>query len=206
MTLATALTTAGRFGLLTVTCGLWLALLVSIPAAADSTTPYGGFDWYGSVYPMLGVDNADGAGGELSGGAILSAGFRANRWLAVEVGGEWAHGFRYDRGSGPKTCMGTGGASNRYNAWQITAGGRLYFTDSMIQPFLLGHGGLIQTRDSGGGRSCKSSGFVARLGGGVEVFVMNDIAISLLGAYVLPVSGGARDHDYISIGLGLTWY
>ncbi len=205
MTLATALTTAGRIGLLTVTCGLWLALLVPIPAAADSTQ-YGGFDWYGSVYPMLAVDNADGAGGKLSGGAILSAGFRANRWLSVEVGGEWAHRFRYDRGSGPKTCTGTGGASKRYNAWQITAGGRLYFTDSMIQPFLLGHGGLIQTRDSGGGRSCKSSGFVARLGGGVEVFVTNDIALSLLGAYVLPVTGGARDHDYISIGLGLTWY
>ena len=100
MTFATALTTAGRIGLLTVTCALWLALLAPIPAAADSTE-YGGFDWYGSVYPMLAVDNADGAGGKLSAGAILSAGFRANRWLSVAVGGEWARRFPYHRGPGP---------------------------------------------------------------------------------------------------------
>jgi hypothetical protein len=197
--------TSINHSLLLLAFGIGLALLAA-PAAADPTQ-FGGYDWYGSAYAMLGVDNADNtSGSKPSGGATISAGFRWNRWLASEVGGEWAQGFEYDRGSGPITCTGTAGRSKRYNAWQVTGGGRVYFTESMIQPFLLGHGGYIQTRDSGGGRACMGNGFMTRLGGGVEIFVSNDIAVSLLGAYVLPLSGKAQDHDYVSIGLGLTWY
>ena len=183
------------------------ALLVTAPSASLAEQPfYGGYDWYGSVYGMLGVPNADASGEKVGGGGTLSAGFRFNRWLTAEVGGEYAHRFDYDTGSGPVTCTGTGGASNYYSAWQISGGGRVYLTDSLVQPFVLSHVGFIQTRDRGGGRSCKGSGFMTRLGGGVEVFVSNAVAVSLLGAYVLPVTGGARDHDYVSIGFGLTWY
>jgi hypothetical protein len=178
----------------------------TVASAGDGTPVYGGYDWYASVYGMLGIDNSDASGSDPSGGATLSAGFRINRWLAAEVGGEWAQGFEYDRGTGPITCTGDGGRSTRYNAWQVTAGGRLYLGKEMIQPFLLGHGGFIQTRDSGGGRSCKGMGFVSRLGGGIEVFVNNSLAVSLLGVYVLPVTGKSQDHDYVSIGLGITWY
>ena len=167
----------------------------------------GGEDWYASVYGMFGVQNGDGSDEDLGGGVTVSGGFRFNRWLAAEMGGEYAPKFGYERGTGPVDCAGNGGQQSDYfNAWQVTAGGRLYFTNSWVQPFLLGHGGYMNTRDRGGGQACSRHGFVSRLGGGVEVFVSNDFAISILGAYVLPVTSGIEGHDYISIGLGLTWY
>jgi hypothetical protein len=175
-------------------------------ALADDDIRYGGHDWYGSVYGMLGIPNADADNVDPSGGAILSAGFRVNRWVAAEVGGEWAYKFSYDEGSGPVTCSKNGSQSDYFNAWQVSAGGRFYATESMFQPFLLAHGGFINTRDRGGGRSCQGTGFMTRLGGGLEMFVSNGVAVSLLGAYVLPLTGGAKDHDYVSIGLGITWY
>jgi hypothetical protein len=185
---------------------LSVALTASPTAAETDSLRYGGHDWYGSVYGMLGVPNADADNQDPGGGATVSAGFRFNRWLAAEVGGEWAHRFDYDSGSGPVTCTGTGGGSDYFTAWQVSAGGRVYASESMIQPFALAHGGFIQTRDRGGGRACMGTGFMARLGGGLEVFVSNGVAVSVLGAYVMPVTGKARDHDYVSIGFGVTWY
>jgi hypothetical protein len=186
---------------------LLLVASLAAPSGALADDLVGGDDWYGSVYGVLGVPNADASDQKLGGGVAASAGFRFNRWLAAEVGGEWAPHFSYDRGSGPVSCPGpSGDESNYFNAWSVTAGGRVYLTESLVQPFLLAHGGYMQTRDRGGGKACSRDGFVTRLGGGVEVFVSNDFAVSLLGAYVMPVTGGARDHDYVSIGLGLTWY
>lgn len=185
---------------------LLIPLLLSAPPARADEPMFGGDDWYVTAAGIVGIDNAGVHGGKPSGGALLSAGFRFNRWFATEVGGEWAQRFRYDEGTGPVSCTGTGGESRRFTAWQVTAGGRLYFSESQFQPFLLGHGGFIQTRDSGGGRSCMGTGFVARMGGGMEMFVTNGLAVSLIGAYVLPVGGKAEGHDYVSIGLGITWY
>jgi hypothetical protein len=207
---STALPASGaRFALLPVLSLFLLAVVLLAPGAAraQDDVVYGGHDWYMSALGMLGVESNDATGASPSGGATLIGGFRFNRWLAAEVGGEWARRFHYEQGSGPITCRGEGGGeSNRFNAWQVSAGGRAYATESLVQPFLMAHGGFIQTRDSGGGRSCMGTGFMTRLGGGVEVFVTNGMAVSLLGAYVLPLSGKARDHDYVSIGLGLIWY
>ena len=193
----------------TALCTAAALCLVAAPAAdaqGKEGTLYGGNDWYGSIYGMLAVPNIDADNADPGGGITLSAGFRFNRWLAAEVGGEWLHKIKYDRGSGPLTCNTSSGGSDFFTAWQMSAGGRLYFTESMIQPYLLAHGGFMMTRDRGGGRSCSSTGFIARLGGGVEIFVTNGLAVSLLGAYVLPTTGNARDHDYVSVGLGITWY
>lgn len=188
---------------------LLLAMSVACIAAGKSARAddiqYGGNDWYISVAGVLAVENADVSGGKPSGGANVAAGFRFNRWITAEAGAEWIHRIRYDKGSGT-SCSGTGGASSRYNAWQTTLGSRLYLTESLVQPFLSAHGGVIQTRDSGGGRSCSALGFVARMGGGVDVFVSNSLAVSVLATYVLPTGGGTSDHDYISLGLGFTWY
>jgi hypothetical protein len=175
--------------------------------AAEDEVLYGGDDWYGSVSGVLAVDTAsDADGSKLAGGANVSAGFRFNRWITAEIGGEWIDDIEYDRGTGTDSCRGSGGESDRFWAWQVTAGSRVHVSESFIQPFALGHVGFIQTRDHGGGRSCTGNGFVARLGGGVDVFVTNGLAVSVIGAYVLPVVGGARDHDYVSIGFGITWY
>ena len=198
-----------RHGTALLSAMLLFVAAVSSPSAAraEDATLYGGSDWFMSAYGMLGVENADVSGGSPSGGATLTGGFRFNRWLAAEVGGEWAARFQYDQGSGPITCRGEGGgASSRFTAWQVSGGGRAYATQSLIQPFALAHAGFIQTRDSGGGRSCMGTGFMTRIGGGVDVFVTNGLAVSLLGAYVWPMTGKSVDHDYISFGLGLTWY
>lgn len=179
-------------------------LVAAAPAQADDLQ-YGGNDWYISAAGLLAVDNADVSGGKPGGGVNVGAGFRFNRWITAEAGAEWLHRIRYDPGSGP-SCTGTGGGSSRYTAWQATLGSRVYLTESLVQPFLLAHGGIIQTRDSGGGRSCSALGFVTRLGAGVDVFVTNAVAVSLTAIYVLPATGDAKDHDYVSLGLGLTFY
>lgn len=187
--------------------GLVLATTTWAPPVARAGEPvFGGDDWYGSVYGTLGVPNMDADGADPSWGATVSAGFRFNRWLATEVGGEYVHKFSYEAGSGPVSCAKDGRGSDFFNAWQVSAGGRLYFTETWMQPFLLAHGGFMQSRDRGAGRSCTSNGMITRLGGGVEVFVTNGLAVSVLGAYVLPVTGGVRDHDYVSVGFGITWY
>ena len=192
---------------LLVALPLLLLTLLAAPAAEAGQTMFGGEDWYVTAAGLVGIENAGVSGGSPSGGAVISAGFRFNRWFSTEVGAEWAHRFHYDQGTGPVSCTGPGGGeSSRFNAWQVTAGGRLYFSEGQVQPFLLAHGGFIETRDSGGGRTCMGTGFVNRLGGGVEVFVTNGLALSLIGAYVLPVGGKAEGHDYVSIGLGITWY
>jgi hypothetical protein len=196
-----------RAAIATITeVSLLVVVLISAPAMADEGPIYGGHDWYGSIYGMLAIPNMDADSADPGGGAAVSAGFRFNRWFAGEIGAEWLHEISYDRGSGPLTCSTRSGGADSFTAWQVTGGGRMYFTDSLIQPYLLAHGGFMQTRDHGGGRSCTSSGFIARLGGGVEVFVTNGLAVSLLGAYVLPTTGNAKDHDYVSIGFGITWY
>ena len=187
--------------------GLTLVVGMVAPAlAADDEILYGGNDWYASIAGVVAVDNSDVGSADPSGGVTVSTGFRFNRWLTAEIEAEWIDQVRYDRGTGVESCRGTGGRSNGYTAWHVAGGGRLYFTKSLIQPFLSGHAGFMQTRDHGGGRSCEGNGFVARMGGGVDVFVTNGLAISVLGAYVLPTTGSADGHDYISLGLGLTWY
>jgi hypothetical protein len=183
-----------------------LAGLVAPAALADEIL-YGGNDWYGSISGVLAVDAAsDAEGSKPGGGATVSAGFRFNRWITGELGGEWIDEIRYDRGTGAVSCRGTGGESDRFTTWQVTGGGRVHVSETFIQPFALGHVGFMQTRDHGGGRSCTGDAFVARLGGGVDLFVTNGLAFSVIGAYVLPVVGGAKDHDYVSIGFGITWY
>lgn len=192
-----------------VALALWMLLAALTPLRAEAEpgdVQFGGHDWYMTTSGVLAFDVSDSKGADPSGGASVGAGFRFNRWLATEIGGEWVDQVRYDRGTGAKSCQGTGGRANGYSTWQLSAGGRLYFTDAMIQPFVLGHGGFMKTRDHGGGRSCHGSGFVARMGAGVDVFVTNGLAISLTGTYVLPATGGARDHEYVSVGLGIIWY
>ncbi len=181
------------------------ACLAAATSARASDNQFGGNDWYLSTIGILALDNADVSGGKPSVGLNFAAGFRFNRWITAETGAEWIHRIRYDEDSNP-SCAGTGGGSSHYTAWQVTAGSRVYFTESLVQPFVVAHGGIIQTRDSGGGRSCSAYGFVARLGGGVDVFVTDRVAVSLMGMYVLPATGDTKDHDYISVGLGFTWY
>lgn len=166
---------------------------------------YGGHDWYMSVAPVVAISNGDTDGADPGGGGSLAMGFRFNRWVTAEFGAEWIKRIRYDRGGGPLSCTGDVKASNGHNAYTITVGGRLYATESRIQPYLVGHGGLIQTRDFGGGKACKETGFVGRMGAGVEIFMDETIALNLSAIYVLPV-GGPADHDYLSIAIGLTWY
>lgn len=175
------------------------------PARAEQPV-FGGDDWYASAYGALGLSTGDANNADPSWGATVSAGFRFNRWLTGELGGEYAHKFSYDAGTGALTCSKDGRQADFFNAWQVSAGGRAYLTESQIQPFVLAHAGFMQTRDRGAGRSCTSNGMITRLGGGVEVFVTNGLAVSLLGAYVLPVTGNVRGHDYVSVGLGITWY
>jgi hypothetical protein len=47
--------------------------------------------------------------------------------------------------------------------------------------------------------------FAVRLGGGLDVYLTRNIAISLDATYVLPVSDALDDMDYLSLGLGFLY-
>ena len=80
-----------------------------------------------------------------------------------------------------------------------------YLLTGRVQPFaLIGVGGMVAMGDGIGGNTEDESGFVARFGGGVDVYLNREVALSVSGNYVLG-TGGVDDLSYASFGIGLLY-
>ena len=127
-------------------------------------------------------------------GLSLRVGYRLLSRLGLEVQAEWAEGF---------DVKGTG---IEIETWAVTANARAYFTDARVQPYLLLGFGLMHAsaRFPLGLGTETGTGFAARVGGGVDVGITDQIALVLEGTYV-GATGPLSDLGYGSIVWGLQY-
>ena len=136
-------------------------------------------------------------------------------WIGGELHFEWLHEFEVDVDV-EVDGLEVGGKA-KIDGWALTLDGKLYplwlLEDKLpplarrFQPFAtVGFGYLTGTIDasadglSGGGDDWD---FAVRVGGGLDVYVTSNIAISVDTTYVLPVSDALEDFDYLSVGWGV---
>jgi opacity protein-like surface antigen len=121
-------------------------------------------------------------------------------WIGAEIHFEWAEGFDAK----------AAGSEFEVEGWALTLDGKLYPIGPMesrlprwarrFQPFAtIGFGGLIIEEPS----FIDDWEFAFRLGGGLDVYVTKNVAITVDATYVLPVSVTLDDLDYVSVGWGV---
>lgn len=147
------------------------------------------------------VDGGDGLRGTL--------GYRCHRHFSAEVQVEWIESF-------DSKASGFDGAhigDIDFEPIVITANAKGYLLTGRFQPFLLLGGGILtldttlKNRGGFGGTrdgSSREESFVVRVGGGLDVYATENIAIMLQGDYVIP-TGALSDLDYGTLGIGVMY-
>jgi opacity protein-like surface antigen len=132
-------------------------------------------------------------------GLHARAGYRFHPRLAGELHFEWLEDFEI--AANGKNQAGVDG-------WALTLDARGYALTGAIQPFLVVGAGVLRADAddfvSRFGASADGSSFVARMGGGAEIYVTRSVVLDLGITYMLPV-GELHDLDYVSIALGLMY-
>lgn len=169
-------------------------LLVSGVALADDDDYSSGAYVGGAL--SIGVEQFDFAPGSVdfkeAFGVDLWAGYRVHRYIGIE--GQ----FVYLKGFDIK------GAPIDFNALNFTANVKVYPISGTIQPYLLGGIGGGRFEIEGGGESVDDSGGVFRLGGGVDVYVFDSVAL-VAGIGYLFTRGDITDTDILEIRLGVQY-
>jgi len=181
------------------------------PVFSESSTYVGLQYLYGfpNFRNTIGRDSTNGTlfgVGNKKGGMGLTArvGMRPIRYMSFEVVFDWVHDFDLTVKAGGlptdrtfDTYMGSGNIKlfpfqGLFDSLEI---GR-------VQPFLEAGGGVIGA--SGTGISTPLA-FAGRLGGGLDVFVTDSLAITTEGFYVLPTSN-LKGMRYVGASLGVTYH
>jgi opacity protein-like surface antigen len=132
-------------------------------------------------------------------------GFRANPYLAFEAEFEYL-GTATTKVDIPQTID-----AGEIELWDVTGNVRLYAGTGRIQPFVqvgLGYGKADVTwnpavlANSGGFlENGSDGGFIAKFGGGLDLYVTQSMAIYVDGNYILT-TGDVEDNDVGGIGVG----
>lgn len=126
-------------------------------------------------------------------GINARAGYRMLGWLSVEAEGEYLFDFDIkDKNNTTRADL---------SMWLIGGNVRLNLPTDLIQPYLLAGGGYMGTDSSGDVSETDHGGF-ARVGGGVEFYPWEHIAIDVGLTGVLPFTSDVNDLDFISIHWG----
>jgi hypothetical protein len=134
--------------------------------------------------------DGDGASGEEVGlGLNVRTGFRCSERESAELEFEWIEGFDGER---PEDAA----------LWVLTSNAKIALLTGRIQPFLLAGIGILHGDPASRGPHTDLTG---RLGGGVDVFVTQQLAVSLDASYVIP-TGTVQQLDAVSIGWGLRYH
>ncbi len=139
-----------------------------------------------------GVEFFDGdsaTGAEPAGGVAARAGFRCTERMSSELEYEWQRGFDVDGGH-PESL------------WALTSNAKLHLLTGRVQPFALLGIGFLHGDIPGYKQRLDLTG---RLGGGIDVYASEAIAISLDASYVIP-TGNVQKLDYISLGAGVQYH
>jgi opacity protein-like surface antigen len=151
------------------------------------------------------VDDSWGAGGRL--------GYRLGSWFAAEIQYEWIDPFDVDLSA---VGLPVGAAS--LEAQTVTLNGRLIAPSWRTQPYLLiGVGGAFYdfTDHTVGnilGGSDSKTGFAGRTGGGLDVYLTNNLLLNAEAIVLLttedfntPTGGDLDDLYYLSVGVGFRY-
>lgn len=175
-----------------------VVLAVATGAAAQSGDPdYARSGPYLGLAGTAGFDTFDFGAVDFDPSLGLNAriGYRFLPWLALEGHFEWTAGFQ-----------GKLGGVKLADPQIITAGVNLKVPvlHGRFQPYLLAGWGYIHV-DSDSPLLGSESGVAARVGGGLDVFATEHVAVMLESTYVLPVTSNVNDFRYVSFGWGLRY-
>lgn len=180
------------------------ATMANLPASADDGQPdfarrgfYVGAGAEGGKFTDLGLGS--GVDDEVGAGFNVFAGYRVYKYIATEVEFEML----------PEVDLKADGFGKfaDIEIWTITGNVKALPLTGRIQPFALVGIGLLhgKLKDSVGlGLDESDTGFAARFGGGLDVYVTEHIAVWARSTYVLP-AGDVSDVDYVSFGGGLQY-
>lgn len=130
----------------------------------------------------------------------------SNGVLGFDLHFEWIEGFKID----------LPGDNSKAGGYSISAGARIFPLRALenaidgyppilrrIQPYGYVGGGYLNLD---GIPERNASDFIGRVGGGIEVFVTEHIAVAVDATYVLPSSDSLNNADYLSLGWGAVYY
>jgi opacity protein-like surface antigen len=126
-------------------------------------------------------------------GFDFRAGFRFEEWIALEVQSEWSGRFDGDTRSSDLEIHYRG-----LNA-------KLYPLQTWIEPFVVVGAGVLYGRldRDGGNKDDFGAGF--RIGGGVEIPIIDGLRATLEGSYVIPTPD-LEDYRYAAVSAGIVWH
>jgi opacity protein-like surface antigen len=180
------------------------ALPVSAQEAGDASSRFarrGVFLGLGALYALENFDTdaaIEDPDNELditaddAGGLELRGGYRVHPNVALEMLYQFYGGFAVKER--------TTDVDDHFDGWSLTAGGKLYPFLGRVQPYALaGLGGLVFTEKQG-----DDSGFLARLGGGVDVYATDHVVFAFEIGYALP-AGSIDDFQFVTFSAGIQY-
>lgn len=184
-----------------------IGLLTSLADRVEDTANY-------EASPLDGVDlDADpsiGFNGEV--------GYRVRPWISVSAHVEYLADISVSPGDSNRSSPQSGSTVLKGESWALTADARLFPLSGTVQPFLVvgagwlwahtddepvvqtstGDDPMLEPIDSGIGNR---NGFVARAGGGVDLYLGDSFFLTAEVTYVVPVDR-VQDFDYVSVAWG----
>jgi opacity protein-like surface antigen len=176
---------------ISLACVVFLAAPVWAQAQDDfgRMGPYLGLAGSVGIFPEL-DDDLDDIGGDVEAGLGLNAraGYRVHPHFAAEAEFEWVNA----------DIEVSGNDAGDFDTFIGTVNGKAFLLTERFQPFaMIGLGGLGVRGDGDSG----DSGFAARFGGGIDVYITRNFYGAVDASYVLP-AGDVDDFDMVSIGWG----
>lgn len=167
------------------------------PEWSDSYFPFARQGAYASVGGFFALENFDrdaaiqngplDISGDDGGGIDLRAGYRFYQYLAAEVIYQYYSGFAIKER--------ISNTDDSFDGWSLSLNGKGFALLGAIQPYgVVGLGGLVFTE-----KRRDDSGFFARLGGGVDLYLTDHLVIEAEAAYVMP-TGDLNDFQFATFG------
>lgn len=141
---------------------------------------------------IRGAGSAQDIDGRDAGGPQVRFGYRYRPRLAGEVLFQYYAGFNLSDSSV--------GIDDDFNAWSMTLNGKLYGFLGRVQPYgLFGIGGIAFDDKRGA-----NSAFLARLGGGIDLYLTDRVVLDFEVAYAMP-AGALDDLQFATFALGVQY-
>jgi opacity protein-like surface antigen len=141
-------------------------------------------------------------------------GYRFHPHFSAELLVEWLDGFDADLSITDVSLtppVSIDFATIEIEPWVITGNVKGHLLTGRYQPYLLAGAGVmtakVKLKDSlglGASESDRLTDFAARFGGGIDVYLTENIVLTAGADYVLP-TGDVKDLDYVSIDWGFQY-